>query len=101
MPIDHPWRGTFSLGEEEITLAKGKGCTLCSGRGYLGRIAIAEFLNVTPEISLAIQNQANRYEILKIAKEQGFKPMAKDGVAKALLYLTTLDEIEQLQKETM
>ena len=97
----HPWKDMFELSTGEINLVRAKGCIQCDGRGYLGRLAITEFLVITPEISIAIQNQANRYEIIAMAKKHGFKSMVDDGVEKALLHLTTLEEIEQLQKENL
>lgn len=99
LPKEHEWRDMFALGDDEITLARGRGCPHCAGKGFRGRIVIVEFLLSNSEISIAIQNKENRYSILEKAKKSGFASMIEDGVKKALLHYTTFDELEQIKKD--
>ncbi|MFI3226489.1 MAG: ATPase, T2SS/T4P/T4SS family [Clostridia bacterium] len=89
----HKWRELFNLGDEEIILARGKGCSYCDGRGYKDRLAIVEFLLVNNEIREGIQTGANRAKLYKSARQNGFETLLENGIKKALLHLTTLDEL--------
>lgn len=72
---------------------RGEGCERCGGTGYFGRIAIHEFLRVTPQIREAVLRERDYEEILAIALRQGFNNLRYDGFKKALRGLTTLDEV--------
>lgn len=80
-------------GAELPMFYKSNGCERCGGVGYTGRVAIHEFLRVTPQVREAIMLERNYDEIMSIAKQQGFHDMRHDGIKKALRGLTSLDEI--------
>ena len=71
----------------------GAGCKHCGGSGYVGRVAIHEFLKVTPQLREAILRERNYDEILGIAVQQGFHNLRYDGFKKALRGLTSLEEV--------
>lgn len=73
--------------------AKGKGCADCRGTGYKGRIGVFELIMGTPEFRAGIANKADFAELMKIAKEQGYRTMLEDGKAKAMAGWTTPDEV--------
>jgi type IV pilus assembly protein PilB len=82
----------------EEALAKGVeyvpvGCDVCNGFGYKGRKAIFEFLQVTSEVQAAIGKEISGLQITEIASRQGMVPMQYDGLLKAILGLTTIDEV--------
>jgi type IV pilus assembly protein PilB len=79
--------------ESKITLYKGKGCDLCNNTGYRGRMAIYEFIQVTPEIEEIILKNPSTDAILKEARKRGFKSMFEDGLVKVKEGVTTLDEV--------
>ena len=72
---------------------RGAGCEACSGTGFRGRVAIHEFLRITPGIRDAILRHEGQARIRDIARSEGFQNMRQDGVRKALLGLTTLAEV--------
>ena len=72
---------------------KGKGCEYCHGSGFYGRAPIHEFLRPTQELRNEILQLARIDEVKKIAKSAGLKTMQEDGIEKARLGVTTLDEI--------
>ncbi len=80
-------------GAELPTFFRGEGCDRCNHIGYLGRIAIHEFLYITHRIRDALLAQANYVELLQIATSEGFRDMRYDGYKKALRGLTSLEEI--------
>jgi type IV pilus assembly protein PilB len=72
---------------------KAVGCQACSRTGYRGRIAIHELLIVTEEIERAVIAGASVEELHRIATEQGTVPLRHDGLRKAALGLTSLEEV--------
>jgi len=72
---------------------KAVGCAKCGQTGYRGRTVIAEVLEVTPEIGVALRRGASVDELRTIAVGQGMTTMAADGIGKAMAGLTTLDEV--------
>ena len=71
----------------------GKGCATCEHTGYKSRIGIHEVMEMNEEIREAIMRRANSDEIQKIAVKHGTVPMLEDGFQKALIGLTTIEEI--------
>jgi type II secretory ATPase GspE/PulE/Tfp pilus assembly ATPase PilB-like protein len=78
---------------------KGKGCSDCNGTGYKGRIVIAEVLVADEEIRSAILRKASAQEIKQIAIKNGMTPMLVDGFKKAVLGLTTIEEVLRVTHE--
>jgi len=78
---------------------KGKGCQRCGMSGYDGRIMLVEILKVNDKISQLISNNANKFEIAKLAKEEGlFNPIITDGVKKALNGTIPLEEVARVTR---
>lgn len=75
------------------TIYKGKGCSLCGGIGYLGRIAIFEFVRITPEMKDLILQTPSTKEVWKLAKSQGSYSLFEDGIKKIRNGITTLEEL--------
>ncbi len=75
------------------TFFRGEGCEHCNRTGYLGRVAIHEFLYITHRIRDALLAQANYIELLEIATSEGFREMRYDGYKKALRGVTSLEEV--------
>jgi len=75
------------------TVYAGKGCNVCSGSGYQGRVALFEIIEVTPEIQDLMLQSPSSQEIETIARSQGSHPMFDDGVAKVKNGVTTLSEV--------
>lgn len=79
---------------KEFKFYYGKGCPECS-QGFKGRIGIFEVMKMTPEIEdLAIAKRSANEIKLAVLKD-GMITMKQDGIIKALLGLTTIDEVYQ------
>ncbi|MBY0376572.1 Flp pilus assembly complex ATPase component TadA, partial [Patescibacteria group bacterium] len=78
---------------------RGKGCTLCNGTGYKGRVVIAEVLVADEDIRGAILRKASASEIKQIAIKNGMNTMLEDGFKKAILGLTTMEEVLRVTHE--
>ena len=72
---------------------QGTGCEHCAGTGYSGRVAIHEFLQISPQLREAILHERHHDEIMSIAVQQGFHNLRYDGFKKALRGLTSLEEV--------
>jgi type II secretory ATPase GspE/PulE/Tfp pilus assembly ATPase PilB-like protein len=82
------------------TLYHGKGCSVCNWRGYRGRLGIFEFFEVTPELRNYIVTKDFTLDGLKSrAISQGMKTMFEDGLDKAKLGLTTVEEVMRVIRE--
>lgn len=81
-------------------LYRGKGCQICNGTGYMGRLAIYEIFDVTEEVRAYIQRSDFSLDGLKqIAFARGTKSMFEDGLKKAELGLTAIEEVLRVIKE--
>lgn len=80
-------------GDPQPTLFKPTGCTSCSNTGYRGRLALHEVMPVTEDIERLAVARASSAEIGRLAIEQGMSTLRQDGWAKAVMGLTSVDEI--------
>ncbi len=74
-------------------LHRGKGCAKCHGTGFSGRIGLHEFLEVSGTLRDLISQGAPAMQLLAEARRTGYQSLRYDGLKKALLGMTTLDEV--------
>lgn len=96
----------LSLDEKELfekngitdvkTAKRARGCDVCNGKGYKGRTAIFEMLDVNDSIIRLISNHAHEYDILEQARKNGTKLLIEAGLEKVKLGMTTIDEIMRI-----
>lgn len=93
---------TLALHELGITLDpndsfnKGTGCTKCMNMGYKGRVGVYELLCATSGIRQLIERNATATELFEFAQSQGMRLMLDDGIQKAKLGLTSIEELKKL-----
>jgi type IV pilus assembly protein PilB len=75
---------------------EGKGCSDCNGTGYMGRMAIAEILDMSDRIRELILDRKSAAEIKRAAREEGMAFMRDAAVARVLEGRTTLREINKV-----
>ncbi|MEA2741320.1 MAG: ral secretion pathway protein [Acetobacteraceae bacterium] len=76
-----------------IMLSHAVGCASCRQTGYRGRAAIAEFLELGPEIERLIFARADHATIERAAVAGGMAVMFDAGLAAALAGETTIEEL--------
>jgi type II secretory ATPase GspE/PulE/Tfp pilus assembly ATPase PilB-like protein len=69
------------------------GCAKCGNTGYRGRNVIAETLEMTPEITIALGQNASIEELQSIAIKQGMTSIAADGLKRASMGMIPLSEV--------
>ncbi len=81
-------------------LYQGKGCISCGNTGYSGRLGIFEILNIDEDLRKEIINPNFSLDNLaKLAKEKGMITMFQDGLRKAELGITTIEEVLRVIRE--
>jgi len=74
-------------------LKRGKGCDLCRGTGYYGRVLVFEAAVLTPPLREAILRKGAIDDLREAAAKGGMEPLLADGLRKAADGRTSLDEI--------
>jgi len=75
---------------------EGRGCIDCNGTGYMGRMAIAEILDMSDRIRELILDRKSAAEIKRAAREEGMTFMRESAVQRVLEGKTTLREINKV-----
>lgn len=74
----------------------GPGCEKCMQRGFKGRLAVHELLQVNDELRALITARAPEHELRRAARAAGMRTLIEDAIAKAARGLTTLEAILQV-----
>jgi len=77
----------------EIPCHNPKGCEVCSGSGYKGRVAVHEIFPVDKGMDEMMSHGAPRKQLVEYATEKGFIPILQDGIVKVLAGTTDIDEL--------
>lgn len=77
---------------EKIKVYKGKGCDVCNGTGYKGRVAIYEVLAMSPRIRELVLKNGSSDDIKAAAIKEGMKTLRMCALTKVAQGLTTLEE---------
>ncbi|MDD5109715.1 MAG: GspE/PulE family protein [Patescibacteria group bacterium] len=86
------------LSREKFQFWKGKGCSRCGNTGYLGRIAVAEVVEFTPELQELITTGFRGKDVETQLGKQEYITLRQDGLVKVLQGKTTLEEIYRVTK---
>ncbi len=78
--------------KSKVTFYRGKGCEVCKGSGYKGRVGCYELMPVTDKVRELILAHASAYAVREAAIEAGMKSLKEDAMEKILLGMTTLEE---------
>jgi len=86
----------FSPEEGPQTWFAPKGCPLCQGIGYRGRIGVFEFMQVNSELRGAVMQGASADTLREIAVRDGMRSLRQDAVAKLAAGTTSLQEVQRV-----
>lgn len=78
---------------KKITFYKAVGCSQCLHSGYRGRVAIFEFMHMSPALSKLIMQRADTNTIEKAARTEGMTLLVEDGIEKIRQGITTIEEV--------
>ena len=71
----------------------GVGCKKCDGSGYKSRIGIHEVIEINDEIRRLIMSRVDASDLRKVAIKNGMVTMLEDGIMKAVMGITTIEEV--------
>ena len=80
----------------DVEAYEPKGCARCGGSGYKGRIGVYEVMEMTDEISSLTVARASADEIMKVAIQQGMRPLRLDGFEKVKNGVTSIAEVARV-----
>jgi len=75
------------------------GCKKCKNVGYVGRIALYEILEMTPQLAEIILKEPTESKIFQEAQKQGMITMKQDGLLKVLAGVTSFEEVLRAAEE--
>lgn len=78
---------------------RGKGCAMCDGTGYKGRVGIFEVLEMMENIKSLVMSRASSDDIKYVAIKNGMVTMLEDGMKKAAAGETTIEEVLRVARE--
>lgn len=87
------WISEFGDQQGEIILHATKGCDICAGTGYKGRVGLHELLIGTDRIKADIQEHARVARMLATALEDGMRTLKQDGIEKVLQGITDIHQV--------
>ncbi len=98
VPCDYTELELVSMGfkEEQIkglSIHGPKGCGVCNGGGYKGRVGLFELMEVTDEVGKAINAQVPEDQLRKIAIQEGMTPLRNAGINKVVEGATSIEEV--------
>ncbi|MFN8167199.1 MAG: ATPase, T2SS/T4P/T4SS family [Candidatus Nanopelagicales bacterium] len=80
-------------GDPEPTFFKPIGCSNCAKTGYKGRLALHEVMAMSDPIERLTVERESATKIMQVAIEEGMRTLREDGLLKASMGITSLDEI--------
>ena len=79
-------------------LFKPAGCPACANTGFRGRIGLYEVMPMSEEIERLTVERASADAIRAVAVQQGMMTLRDDGLEKARMGLTSLEEVARVVK---
>ena len=94
----HPYQPTAEQQQQhglrpDHVFYQAVGCNECANLGFRGRIGIQEVLPISTELRDAICKNVAEPELHRLAITSGLVTMFRDGLAKAVMGLTTMEEV--------
>ena len=78
---------------DPLTLYTAVGCEKCGGEGYRGRVGLFEVLRMTEPMRELVTAGATTADIRRLARQSGSRSFREDGLEKAKLGITTVQEV--------
>lgn len=78
---------------DSVTIHHPAGCPACAGKGYSGRISLAELIHVGGSMRSMIDKGSSTAEMKAVLREEGVYDMRDDGMSKVLAGLTAVEEV--------
>ncbi|MCQ8186501.1 GspE/PulE family protein [Parvularcula maris] len=91
-------RDRFGLEKGGRPLYRAVGCKHCQNRGYQGRTGIFELLVVDDALRNLMLSRTDATALAAAAKKSGMRTLQEEGVDKALMGITSLEEVVRVTR---
>jgi len=78
---------------EDAQFRHGRGCEMCNGTGYEGRLPASELLIVDEPFREAVLKKLSTSALEEIAIKQGMRTLWQNGLYRAIMGQTTVEEV--------
>ena len=82
--------------DEQVQLARGRGCPECFDSGYKGRIGIHELLETDTELQRLIVSNPSRDQLTEFMSQHNNRTLFQDGLDRAREGKTTIEEVARV-----
>lgn len=82
--------------DDDVSIYKGKGCSVCNHTGYKGRQAVHEIMPINETLRLLIDEKTSIDKIRKTAFDQGMVSLKESCKQLVLQGITTVDEMVRI-----
>lgn len=82
--------------EGQLRFPRAKGCEVCRGTGYKGRLGLHELLVANDKTRQLIQEHARVAELFAACVEGGMRTLKMDGMEKVLMGLTDMKQVRSV-----
>jgi general secretion pathway protein E len=86
---------------EMPTLYRARGCAVCDNKGFTGRLGIYELLMADDAVGEAVMQSSDAQSIRRVAQSRGMDTLRDDGARKALMGITTVEEVVAATQDDM
>ena len=95
-PLDDFLRHRFGLPDDADGFVRGHGCGRCGQTGYRGRIGVYEYLHFSADVKSLVEQGGSVDRLRVQAVGAGMRLMWQDGLEKARVGQTTLEEVAKV-----
>jgi type II secretory ATPase GspE/PulE/Tfp pilus assembly ATPase PilB-like protein len=81
--------------DSKVKIYKPVGCKYCHSKGYKGRMALLEILQMDGDLDELVARRATARELRTAALQKKFTTLAEDGIQRVLEGLTSLAEVSR------
>ncbi|MGH8752506.1 MAG: GspE/PulE family protein [Burkholderiales bacterium] len=81
--------------DSKVKIYKSVGCKHCQSKGYKGRMALLEILQMDGDLNELVARRATARELKTAALQKNFRTLAEDGIQRVLEGLTSLAEVSR------
>jgi type IV pilus assembly protein PilB len=85
--------GEHTEGQLPAVWFRARGCNLCNGTGFRGRIGVYELLEFTERVRELVVNHASHSDLRAAAVEEGMRTMQQQAFMLVVDGVTTVDEV--------
>ncbi len=93
--IHREWLKNYGK-DGKLTLYRAKGCEVCEGSGYKGRLGLHELLVGSDALKKQIQEHARVAELFATALNEEMRTLKMDGIEKVLSGLTDMKQVRSV-----